>query len=113
MRPRPWCGNNSASRRSTRPRRASRRAPASGLARMTLILLQMALGSSAPAAASMLRNLLDKPVLPAGQRRALSELVDLSEAAGPAASAKADRLLGLLAEFSDKLVVFPQFRATQ
>jgi SNF2 family DNA or RNA helicase len=84
---------------------------ASGLHRMTLITLQMALGSSPAAAGSMLENLLDKPILPAAQRRAL---MDLSQQASTQdESAKADRLMNLLNEFPDKLVVFTQFRATQ
>ena len=82
-----------------------------GINRMTLVMLQMALGSSAPAAASMLANLLDKPIMPADQRAALRELSE--SAARNGGSAKADRLLGLLDEFPDKLVVFTQFRATQ
>src|SRR5439155_2576799 len=41
-------------------------------------------------------------------------LVDLAEqAAAQTESSKADRLLGLLGEFPDKLVIFTQFRATQ
>lgn len=83
----------------------------SSLNRMTLITLQMALGSSAAAANSMLQNLLDKPILPAAQRAALRELSE--QAATQGGSAKADRLLRLLEEFPDKLVVFTQFRATQ
>ncbi len=83
----------------------------SGLNRMTLILLQMALGSSSAAARSMLDHLLDKPIMPAAQRAALRELSRQAVAQG--GSAKADRLLRLLDEFPDKLVVFTQFRATQ
>jgi SNF2 family DNA or RNA helicase len=82
-----------------------------GINRMTLVMLQMALGSSAAAAAGMLGNLLDKAGMPAEQRAALRELAQ--SAASHGGSAKADRLLGLLAEFPDKLVVFTQFRATQ
>src|SRR5207253_5001314 len=41
-------------------------------------------------------------------------LVDLAERARQqSGSGKCDRLLGLLAEFPDKLVIFTQFRATQ
>jgi SNF2 family DNA or RNA helicase len=82
-----------------------------GLNRMTLIMLQMALGSSVAAASSMLENLLDKPILPANQRAVLRELSERAAAQG--GSAKAARLLRLLDEFPDKLVVFTQFRATQ
>ena len=82
-----------------------------GMNRMTLILLQMALGSSAAAADSMLRNLLDKALMPAAERDALRRLS--ADAMAEGGSAKADRLLQLLDEFPDKLVVFTQFRATQ
>jgi len=84
---------------------------AAGINRMTLIMLQMALGSSVAAAASMLENLLDKPILPAKERAMLRELSE--RAALEDSSAKATRLLRLLDEFPDKLVVFTQFRATQ
>jgi len=87
------------------------RAPKGGIHRMTLILLQMALGSSSAAAIGMLENLLEKPTLPETQRSQLRELADA--AARQDRSAKADRLLRLLEEFPDKLVVFTQFRATQ
>jgi superfamily II DNA or RNA helicase len=79
--------------------------------RMTLITLQMALGSSAAAAGSMLENLLDKPILPMARRQSLLELSHQASQQGQ--NAKADRLLGLLDEFPDKLVIFTQFRATQ
>ena len=82
-----------------------------GVNRMTLILLQMALGSSSAAAAGMLENLLAKPILGADQRTRLRELCD--RAAAQANSAKTGRLLSLLGEFPDKLVIFTQFRATQ
>jgi len=82
-----------------------------GLNRMTLILLQMALGSSSAAAAAMLGNLLDKPIMPAAERNALREMASQAETFG--GGAKADRLLRLLGEFDDKLVIFTQFRATQ
>jgi SNF2 family DNA or RNA helicase len=85
---------------------------ASALNRMTLITLQMAMGSSAAAAGAMLDNLLDKPIMPTAQREAIGELS--ARAAGLThGGAKAQRLLRLLDEFPDKLVVFTQFRATQ
>jgi len=84
---------------------------ASAISRMTLITLQMALGSSTAAASSMLENLLDKPILPVAQRQAIMELSHQASLQGH--SAKAQRLLELLNEFPDKLVVFTQFRATQ
>ena len=83
----------------------------SGMNRMTLILLQMAIGSSAPAAASMLDNLLDKRVLPTERQASLRELSEQATREG--GNAKADRLLQLLREFPDKLVIFTQFRMTQ
>lgn len=78
--------------------------------RMTLITLQMALGSSFAAAAAMLENLLDKTTLPACQRQSILEC---SGRLSQNQSAKADRLLVLLEKFPDKLVIFTQFRATQ
>jgi len=86
-------------------------AKASGLNRMTLIMLQMALGSSAAAAGAMFQNLLNRPILPAAQREALRALADV--ASGQERCAKAERLASLLEEFPDKIVVFTQFRATQ
>jgi len=93
--------------------REALRAPkgGSGLHRMTLILLQMALGSSSAAAIGMLDNLLEKQAFPAAERERLRELADA--AARQNRSAKGDRLLQILEEFPDKLVVFTQFRATQ
>ncbi|MGA2499307.1 MAG: SNF2-related protein, partial [Tepidisphaeraceae bacterium] len=82
-----------------------------GLSRMALVTLQMALGSSSSAAGSMLRNLLDKPDLPQDLRSRLTELHGAATAQQE--SAKTDRLLRLLVDFPDKLVVFTQFRATQ
>jgi len=79
--------------------------------RMTLITLQMALGSSAAAAGAMLKNLLDKPGVPQGRREMLKRFCEQAELQDQ--NAKADRLLDLLNEFPDKLVVFTQFRATQ
>ena len=81
------------------------------LSRMALVTLQMALGSSSNAAASMLGNLLDKRELPQGLRSRLTELHGAATAQHE--SAKTDRLLRLLVDFPDKLVVFTQFRATQ
>jgi SNF2 family DNA or RNA helicase len=49
--------------------------------------------------------------LPAAQREALLDLH--TQAAAQQSSAKSDRLLRLLEEFPDKIVVFTQFRATQ
>ncbi|HEY8747608.1 MAG TPA: SNF2-related protein [Tepidisphaeraceae bacterium] len=82
------------------------------LNRMTLLTLQMALGSSAAAAAGVLGNLVDKPIQPAEQKKKLKDLLSRTGDLR-AGGAKAARLLRLLEEFPDKLVVFTQFRATQ
>jgi SNF2 family DNA or RNA helicase len=84
---------------------------AGGMNRMTLVMLQMAIGSSAPAAASMLDNMLNKSHLSPEQRANLSELGE--QARREDSNAKADRVLQLLRDFPDKLVVFTQFRKTQ
>jgi SNF2 family DNA or RNA helicase len=89
--------------------------PAAGgkgkLTRMALMALQTALGSSSPAAAGTLERLAETPGLPASQRDVLLHLTE--QARGLTESAKADRLLQLLQEHPDKMVVFTQFRATQ
>jgi len=82
-----------------------------GMNRMTLVMLQMAIGSSAAAAASMLDNMLNKPYLSLEQRANLRELSE--QARREDSNAKTDRVLQLLRDFPDKLVVFTQFRKTQ
>ena len=82
-----------------------------GLTRMVLITLQMAMGSSSHAAAGTLRRLAEQPKLAAGERDELAGLA--ARAALQAENSKADRLLELLEEFDDKMVIFTQFRATQ
>jgi len=82
-----------------------------GLNRMALVSLQMTLGSSSQAAAGTLANIADNPKLAAEDRTALTELADLAR--HQAESSKAARLLGLLEEFPEKMVIFTQFRATQ
>jgi superfamily II DNA or RNA helicase len=88
--------------------------PAGGggsLSRMALLTLQMALGSSAQAAAGTLRTIAEgRGIDPAGRHR-LVELADRAEALR--SGAKSDRLLALVGEFPDKMVIFTQFRATQ
>jgi SNF2 family DNA or RNA helicase len=81
------------------------------LSRMALIALQMALGSSSQAAAGTLERIADNPKLADGDRAILAGLA--ARAQGQTASAKVDRLLALLGEFQDKMVIFTQFRATQ
>ncbi len=79
--------------------------------RMALLSLQMALGSSSPAAASTLERLADTQQLAAADRATLLGLSQ--QAASQGESSKVNRLLELLQEFPDKLVLFTQFRATQ
>ena len=81
------------------------------LARMAMLSLQMALGSSSPAAAGTLRKISGNPKLSAADREKLSSLADRADA--QAASTKVDRLLEIVAGFPDKMVIFTQFLATQ
>jgi SNF2 family DNA or RNA helicase len=83
----------------------------SGIARMALIALQMAMGSSSKAAASTLQNMAANDKLAAADREALTQLAD--QARRLSDHSKVDRLLQLLDEYPDKLVLFTQFRATQ
>jgi SNF2 family DNA or RNA helicase len=82
------------------------------LNRMTALTLQMALGSSPAAAAGVLGNLADKPIRSKGHHESLKGLLDAAMSLRDG-GAKAERLLRLMEEFPDKLVVFTQFRATQ
>ena len=86
-------------------------ATASALNRMALLSLQMAMGSSSQAAAGTLRKIAEHPKLPASDRARLTDLAD--RALAQHESTKVTRLLGLLDEVSDKMVIFTQFRATQ
>lgn len=81
------------------------------LNRMALLTLQMALGSASQAAAGTLRKISEHPKLAAADRKQLVALAD--RAATQTRNAKAERLLGLVEEFRDKMVIFTQFRATQ
>src|SRR5205823_799104 len=82
-----------------------------GFTRMALIALQMALGSSPEAAAATLRNMAANESYPAADRAPLTGLAERAESV--TAGSKADRLLRLVGEFPDKIVLFTQFRATQ
>ena len=82
------------------------------LNRMTLLTLQMALGSSPAAAAGMLANLCEKSNAPAAKQKELKRLHEPAQGLA-GGSAKAARLLRILDEFPDKMVIFTQFRATQ
>jgi len=90
---------------------AGRKGSAGGLNRMALLTLQMTLGSSPAAAASTLGRLSQQPRSSAEDRERLCALVEQIDAID--SCAKVERLLALLAEFPDKMVVFTQFRATQ
>jgi SNF2 family DNA or RNA helicase len=83
----------------------------SALNRMSLVTLQMALGSSSRAAAGTLGKIAEHPKLPAPDRNQLGALAGRAAALGQ--STKTDRLLDLVAGFPDKMVIFTQFRATQ
>ncbi len=81
------------------------------LARMAMLSLQMALGSSSPAAAGTLRKISENAKLTAADRAQFSSLADRADAQGE--STKVDRLLEIVTEFPDKMVIFTQFLATQ
>ncbi len=79
--------------------------------RMALITLQMAMGSSSQAAAGTLGRLAEHDTLIGPERDWLAQLAQRAQQ--QTESAKTDRLLELLKEFPDKMVIFTQFRATQ
>lgn len=81
------------------------------LSRMALVTLQMALGSSSQAAARTLENMAENAGLADDARGMLRTLAELGRRVTD--NAKLDRLIRLLAEFPDKMVIFTQFRATQ
>ncbi len=82
-----------------------------GLGRMALVSLQMALGSSSQAAAGTLAKLAEHANLDTQTRETLTTLAQAAQEQHE--SAKVSRLLEILAEFPDKMVIFTQFRATQ
>ena len=83
----------------------------SPLSRMALITLQKELGSSTLAAVATLERIAATDGLLAGDAEALRALAD--RASAPIESAKVARLLELLRDFPDKIVIFTQFRHTQ
>jgi SNF2 family DNA or RNA helicase len=93
---------------SDKPGRKTGRA---ALSRMALLALQTALGSSSAAAAGTLARLAETEGLAAAEREALERLAE--QAAGQTDSSKVDRLLALLNDYPDKMVLFTHFRATQ
>ena len=82
-----------------------------GLNRMVLTTLQMVLGSSRRAAAGTLDRLSENQKLPAEDRQELASLA--RRALQITENAKATRLIELVEQFDDKMVIFTQFRATQ
>jgi SNF2 family DNA or RNA helicase len=81
------------------------------ITRMALLSLQMALGSSSHAAAGTLERLAQTPKLESADKKLLEDLALAAASLGD--SSKVDRLLQLLQEYPDKMVIFTQFRATQ
>ncbi len=81
------------------------------ISRMALVALQMALGSSSQAAAGTLGTIAENAKLDGALRGQFQEFAQ--RAASMPRGAKLERLLRLLDEFSDKMVIFTQFRATQ
>ncbi len=84
---------------------------AGALGRMALLSLQMALGSSSQAAAGTLERMSEHDTLSPPDRATLEVLAEQARAQDE--SAKVQRLLQILGEFPDKMVIFTQFRATQ
>jgi len=91
--------------------RAAKSKESGALNRMALLSLQMAMGSSSQAAAGTLAKIAEQPKLSDAERARLVELS--ARAARQDQNTKVDRLLALLGEFPDKIVIFTQFRATQ
>jgi SNF2 family DNA or RNA helicase len=83
----------------------------SPLSRMALITLQKELGSSTLAAAATLERVASADSLPIAEAQALRALAERARV--PIESAKVARLLDLLRDFPDKIVIFTQFRHTQ
>jgi SNF2 family DNA or RNA helicase len=81
------------------------------LSRMALITLQKELGSSSLACAATLARLADGKGLTKAQATTLREMA--MSASRQTANAKIIRLLKLLVDFPDKMVIFTQFRRTQ
>lgn len=81
------------------------------LSRMALVTLQKELGSASHAAAPTLARLAEDTRLNADERATLAQFAERARALHD--NSKADRLLALLRDFPDKMVIFTQFRATQ
>lgn len=85
--------------------------PGGSINRMALLSLQMAMGSSSRAAAGTLAKVAETPRLADSDRSRLVHLAGRARAQRD--STKLDRLLRLVDEYRDKMVIFTQFRATQ
>jgi SNF2 family DNA or RNA helicase len=85
--------------------------PGGGVTRMLAQTLQMELGSSVPAALASLDRVLAGPRETAGVAARLLQFRE--SAAAVEHDAKSAALLGLLASWPDKLLVFTRYRATQ
>ena len=81
------------------------------LSRMALLTLQKELGSSSLAAAATLERLAGGKGLPRAEAQMLRNLA--ADAGNQTTNAKVERLLALLADYPDKMVIFTQFRRTQ
>ncbi len=81
------------------------------LSRMSLLTLQKELGSASQAAVPTLERLARDERLSADDRATLRQFAATAGALNE--NTKAERLLALLKDFPDKMVVFTQFRATQ
>lgn len=83
----------------------------SPFSRLSLLSLQKLMGSSSQAVHALLSQMAETNRVRAEERRFLLTLAELAK--GQQESAKVNRLVALLKEFPDKMVIFTQFRATQ
>lgn len=81
------------------------------LSRLSLLLLQKLMGSFPKGIVPLLYQMLEGKRIAAKDREALFTLIKKGEELNDLMKTK--RLLSLLEEFSDKMVIFTQFRATQ
>jgi SNF2 family DNA or RNA helicase len=100
-----------AKEKKARPKDADEAQAVGSVNRMALLSLQMALGSSSRAAAGTLAKVAETPRLAESDRARLVELAGRARVQRD--STKVDRLLRLVDEYRDKMVIFTQFRATQ
>lgn len=79
--------------------------------RIALITLQKTMGSSGLAAASTLERIAESKKIPPEDRQNLLKMAE--EAREVSSSSKVKKLLEVLRDFPDKMVIFTQFRSTQ